>query len=72
MTENLATQKREADRCGPGPCLICLQNEALFFSMDTCSPNMIDISWNFSIHQESPVFPESGSFCSVFAVHLIS
>ena len=43
----------------------------LFWYMDLCSPNMIDITSNFSIHQESPVFVYALSFCTVFFAHSI-
>ena len=49
----------------------CLQNETWFFHMGMCSPNMIDITSIFSIHQESPVLMYALSFCTVFFAHLI-
>ena len=49
----------------------CLQNEPLFLYMDMCPPKMIDITSNFSLHQESPVYVDALSFSSVFFAHFI-
>ena len=68
MTENLATQFVEDRR---DPEHVYKMSLCFFLYMDMCPPNMIDITSNFSLHQESPVYVYALSFCTVFFEHFI-